>query len=86
MKHLSQVRRSSAPLTETRAHLEMYQLSNERARLDTELRAIRAHAAAIEQKLANIKQREQKLNDYLDAQRAEREQQRRSGRDFVLEY
>lgn len=64
----------------------MYQLSNERARLEAELRGLRAHVTAIEQKLANIKQHEEKLNRYLDAQRADREEERRASRDFVLEY
>lgn len=49
-RHMSAPRRSSAPKTENRIYLELYRLSSERKRVDSELKSVRARLTALEQK------------------------------------
>lgn len=79
-RHVSAPQRSSAPKTENRIYLELYRLSSERKRVDSELQSVRARLAALEQKRALLDKQQHDLEALLGKSDA------KSERGFVLEY
>lgn len=90
-RHMSVPRRSSAPKTENRIYLELYRLSSERKRVDSELKSVRARLTALEQKRHLLDKQQRDLEVLLGKTEASSDgsggsNSGNNGGGFVLEY
>jgi hypothetical protein len=83
-RHVSAPQRSSAPKTENHIYLELYRLSSERRRVDSELQSVRARLAVLEKKRQLLDKQQRDLEALLGKHDVSTDTKEKGG--FVLEY